>query len=133
MKKAFYYVAIAICGIAIILLLYSMIFPSKTLASNKELIVGSWYCDAFDGKGGKYVNFTSDGTVTLYEEVTAADGTVVSQDSTSYGTMTYEVLRGNRLHLKVTVLGTAVTEQTIKFKLKGNDTLILDEDTYTRQ
>ena len=132
MKKTAYYIAIAICGIMIILLVGAMVFPALSQSQGKEKIVGQWFCDAFNGNGGKYVTFSEDGTVHLYEEVTAANGMAVSQDSSSYGTMTYEVLRGGRLRLTVSVMGVASSE-TCDYKFKGNDTLILGDDTYIRQ
>lgn len=132
MKKTAYYVAIAICGMLIIMLVCAMVFPSINQSQNQDKIVGQWFCDAFNGNGGKYVAFSKDGTVHLYEEVTAANGMAVSQDSSSYGTMTYEVLRGSRLLLTVSVMGVK-TSETISYKFKGNDTLILGDDTYIRQ
>lgn len=132
MKKTAYYIVIAICGIMIILLVGAMVVPALNQSQGKEKIVGQWFCDAFNGNGGKYVTFTEDGTVRLYEEVTAANGMSVSQDSSSYGTMTYEVLRGGRLRLTVTVMGVASSE-TCDYKFEGNDTLILGDDTYIRR
>ena len=116
----------------IVLLIGAMILPAMNQSQAKDKIVGQWFCDAFSGNGGKYVTFSKDCTVHLYEEVTAANGTTVSQDSSSYGTMTYEVLRGGRLRLTVSVMGVANSE-TCDYQFKGNDTLILGDDTYMRQ
>lgn len=132
MKKTAYLIAIALCGVLIVLLVLSMVLPPLLQSQNQEQLVGEWFCDAFNGNGGKYATFTKDGQVRLYEEVTAADGTKVTQDSDSFGTMTYEVLRGGRLRLTVNVMGVSNTEM-IDFSIKGGDTLILGEDVYTRR
>lgn len=132
MKKTAYLIAIVLCGVLIVLLVLSMVLPLFLQSQSREQLVGEWFCDAFNGNGGKYVTFTKDGKVRLYEEVTAADGTVVSQDSSSFGTMTYEVLRGGKLRLTVSVMGVPNSE-TCDFSIKGGDTLILGEDVYTRR
>lgn len=132
MKKTAHFIAIAICAVLIVLLVCAMVLPAINQSQAKDKIVGQWFCDAFGGNGGKYVTFSQDGSVHLYEEVTAANGMAVSQDSSSYGTMTYEVLRGGRLRLTVSVMGVANSE-ICDYQFKGNDTLILGDDTYTRQ
>lgn len=132
MKITAYLIAIALCGVLIVLLVLSMVLPLIFQTQNREQLVGEWFCDSFNGNGGKYATFTKDGWVRLYEEVTAADGTKVSQDSDSFGTMTYEVLRGGRLRLTVSVMGVA-NSQICDFTIKGGDTLILGEDVYTRR
>lgn len=131
MKKTAYLAAVVLCGVLIVLLVLSMVLPPLFQSQNQEKLVGDWFCDAFNGNGGKYVTFTKDGKVTLYEEITAADGTLVTQDSASFGTMTYEVLRNGKLRLTVNVMGVSSSE-TCDFSIKG-DTLILGEDVYTRR
>ena len=131
MKKSAYLIAIALCGVLILTFILAMILPPIFQSRNQELIVGQWYCDAFNGNGGKYATFTEDGQVKLYQEITAADGTLVSQDSSSFGTMRYEILRSGKIRLTVQIMGTAESE-TASLTFKGDDTLILGEDVYTR-
>ena len=65
MKKTAYLIAIALCGVLIVLLVLSMVLPPLFQSRNQEQLVGEWFCDAFNGNGGKYATFTKDGQVRL--------------------------------------------------------------------
>lgn len=132
MKNAAYIAAIVLCGILIVFVIGSMVLPPIQQTLNQKQIVGTWFSDAFDGNGGKYVTFTENGSMSLYEEVTAADGTKLYQDSQNFGTMTYEVLQGGKLRMAVTVMG-VTSEETADFEIKSVNTLILGGDTYIRR
>lgn len=131
MKRTAYLIGCILCGALILILVLSMTLAPYLQSRAEEKIVGVWFYDAFNGNGGQYVTFFEDGTVNLYEEVTAADGTTVYQDSASFGTMTYEILSSSEIRFTTTVMGSATTE-TAEYRFKGNNTLVLDDTTYTR-
>lgn len=131
MKKGMYLIACILCGCLIIGLLAAMIVPPIVRKQAQERIIGVWFYDAFGGNGGQYVTFTQSGTVQLYEEVTAADGSTVYQDSASFGTMTYEILKGGQIRFTTSVLGSTTTE-TVDYRFQGRDTLVLEDTVYTR-
>ena len=141
MKKKFLYLAgIIVIGAMILTLLGAIIVPKIQAAvarsqstTAREKIIGSWRADAFGGQGSKWVHFYADGTCSLYQEVSAADGQSIYQDSSSYGQSSWEMLSPSRIRIQVSVLGHTETQDFDIQLADDGRSLILGEDTYIKQ
>lgn len=131
MKKSVYVIACMICGILIVVMALTLILPPLRCIQAEKKIVGTWRLDALEGPGSQYAIFDESGAVHLRTEITMADNQVISQDYSGIGLMTYEILDSHTIQFSTTVMG-ATTKETVSYQFQGNDTLILEGNTYIR-
>ena len=131
-KKHLYLAAIIAILLVIVGVIASTLIPRVFAARTAEKLVGTWFFDSYQGNGGKWVTFFDNGSFTLHQEITAADGELLYQDSSSFGTAAYEVLSGSRMRMTITSMGSSHQED-VDFQLVDDRTLIIDGDTYIKQ
>lgn len=112
-------------------MILAWILPPILSDRAEKQILGTWCLDTFDGNGKQYATFDESGTVQVYAQIVMTDDSVISQDYSGLGSMTYHILDSDTMQLSTTVMGVTTTEE-VSYRLKGKDTLILNGSVYTR-